>query len=75
MHVNVDDLDDIACACGNTFFIQAFVLKKVSALRSPTGIESVGMQQTFICSKCSKELEQSSLTSQSNEQPKSKLIH
>ena len=45
--------DTITCEnCGNASFIQAFFLKKVSALVSPTGKEAVIPIQVFSCGNC-----------------------
>ena len=38
--------------CGNASFIQAFFLKKVSALMSPTGKEAIIPVQVFSCGNC-----------------------
>ena len=38
--------------CGNASFIQAFFLKKVSALVSPTGKEAIIPMQVFSCGNC-----------------------
>ena len=38
--------------CGNASIIQAFFLKKVSALVSPTGKEAIVPMQVFSCGNC-----------------------
>ena len=38
--------------CGNASFIQAFFLKKISALMSPTGKEAIVPMQVFSCGNC-----------------------
>ena len=40
MRVNLQDADDVACdECENTYFSPAIIIKRVSALLSPTGQE------------------------------------
>ena len=38
--------------CGNGLFIQSFFLKKISALVSPTGQESIVPVQVYSCGNC-----------------------
>ena len=38
--------------CGNYFFIEAFALKEVSALLSPTGRNELAPIPIWICSNC-----------------------
>ena len=41
------------CAkCGNTIFIQGYVIKKISAIMSPTGEEVIAPVQVFNCGNC-----------------------
>ena len=40
------------CACGNKIWVQGNVLKKISALMSPTGKEQIVPIPIFVCSKC-----------------------
>ena len=45
--------ETIVCEnCGNASFIQAFFLKKVSTLVSPTGKEAIVPMQVFSCGNC-----------------------
>lgn len=43
---------NIVCKCGCKTFVEASVLKKVSALVSPTGKEDIFPVPVYICSKC-----------------------
>ena len=55
VQIDISKADTITCDdCGNASFIQAFFLKKISALMSPTGKEAVVPMQVFSCSNCSK---------------------
>ena len=53
LQLDISKTDTIVCEnCGNASFIQAFFLKKVSALVSPTGKEAVVPIQVFSCGNC-----------------------
>jgi len=53
LQIDISKTDTITCEnCGNASFIQAFFLKKVSALVSPTGKEAVIPIQVFSCGNC-----------------------
>jgi len=54
---NIDptELPSITCGCGSDTFMEALKLKKVSALVSPSGEESIAPIQTFVCTQCGKE--------------------
>ena len=53
LQLDISKADTITCEeCGNASFIQAFFLKKVSALVSPTGKEAVIPIQVFSCGNC-----------------------
>ena len=53
--IDISKADTITCDdCGNASFIQAFFLKKISALMSPTGKEAVVPMQVFSCGNCGK---------------------
>ena len=53
--LDISKADTIVCEeCGNASFIQAFFLKKISALVSPTGKESIVPIQVFTCGSCGK---------------------
>jgi len=51
--VSLDQTDEIKCdKCGSNAFHPAFLLRKVSALISPTGKETVIPIQVFACDAC-----------------------
>ena len=53
LQIALSKTDTIVCEeCGNASFIQAFFLKKVSALVSPTGKEAIVPMQVFSCGNC-----------------------
>ena len=53
LQIDISKADTIVCEeCGNASFIQAFFLKKVSALVSPTGKEAIVPIQVFSCGNC-----------------------
>ena len=55
LQLDISKTDTITCEnCGNASFIQAFFLKKVSALVSPTGKEAIVPIQVFSCGNCGK---------------------
>jgi len=53
LQLDISKADTIVCEeCGNASFIQAFFLKKISALMSPTGKEAIVPMQVFSCGNC-----------------------
>lgn len=53
LNVDLSQAVDLECAdCSNKTFTPAFVLKKISALLSPTGKETMVPVQIFECSRC-----------------------
>ena len=53
--VNVDltDAETLVCGkCDNKIFIQGYVIKKISAIISPTGQEVIAPVQVFNCGNC-----------------------
>ena len=53
VQIDISKADTITCDdCGNASFIQAFFLKKISALMSPTGKEAIVPVQVFSCGNC-----------------------
>jgi len=51
--INLKDAYDISCdECGSNYFTPAFQIKKLSALVSPSGQETMIPIQLFQCSKC-----------------------
>jgi len=53
LQIDLSKAETIVCEnCGNASFIQAFFLKKISALMSPTGKEAIVPMQVFSCGNC-----------------------
>ena len=53
LQIDLSKAETIVCEnCGNASFIQAFFLKQVSALVSPTGKEAIVPMQVFSCGNC-----------------------
>jgi len=53
LNVDLSQAQDIVCkSCGNYTFQNVFIMKKVSALLSPTGKEGVVPIPTFACNAC-----------------------
>jgi DNA-directed RNA polymerase subunit RPC12/RpoP len=50
---NLTTADTVVCEnCGHHLFVNSFVLKRISALISPTGEEILAPVQVFACTKC-----------------------
>ncbi len=53
INVKLEQTDEMTCdECANTTFTPVFLLRKVSALVSPSGKETVFPIQVFSCSSC-----------------------
>lgn len=53
LQINSNNSEDVLCeGCGGGHFEQAFIIKKISALISPTGNETFVPIQLFRCSEC-----------------------
>ena len=53
VNINPDDLTDVVCEkCGNQTFTMAFLFKKISAVLSPNGQESMIPLQIYKCDEC-----------------------
>ena len=53
VQVDLKDADTMKCqACGNSIFIQGYVIKRISAIVSPTGEEVIAPIQVFNCGNC-----------------------
>ena len=53
MKVDLSQSTAVTCeACGHDVFIPAFKLRKLSALLSPHGKETMVPMQVFACAKC-----------------------
>jgi alanyl-tRNA synthetase len=54
MNVNLTEVDNVTCEeCGGTHFSPTFIIKRISALMSPTGQETMAPIQIFKCDSCS----------------------
>jgi len=53
INIDLKNAEDIKCdECENTYFTPTFMIKRLSALISPTGQEIMAPVQLFQCSKC-----------------------
>jgi hypothetical protein len=51
--VDLSDAETMSCGkCDNKIFIQGYVIKKISAIVSPTGQEVIAPVQVFNCGSC-----------------------
>jgi|TARA_B100001971_G_C18018920_1_gene446336 hypothetical protein len=51
--VDLSQAETILCeSCNNSLFIESYVLKRVSAIVSPTGQEGIVPIQVFACGSC-----------------------
>ena len=54
INVDLSQAEDIACEeCEGKLFSPAFMIKRISALMSPTGQETLAPIQIFKCDSCS----------------------
>jgi len=53
VQLDLSDADTMKCqSCENPVFIQGYIIKKVSAIVSPTGKEVIAPIQVFNCGNC-----------------------
>ena len=53
VQVDLSDADTMKCqSCENPVFIQGYIIKKISAIVSPTGKEVIAPIQVFNCGNC-----------------------
>jgi hypothetical protein len=53
VQINPNDLEDITCdKCDSQCFEQTFLFKKLSAILSPTGQETIMPMQIYRCADC-----------------------
>ena len=53
VQVDLKDAETMTCQkCDNKIFIQGYVVKKLSAIISPTGQEVIAPVQVFNCGSC-----------------------
>ena len=51
--IDLSDAETMPCQkCGNSIFIQGYVIKRISAIVSPTGKEMIAPVQVFNCGNC-----------------------
>ena len=51
--VDISKADNVVCEeCGNYLFIMSYVIKKVSAIMSPTGQDVIAPVQVYSCGNC-----------------------
>jgi hypothetical protein len=51
--IDLADADTMKCqSCENPVFIQGYIIKKISAIVSPTGEEVIAPVQVFNCGNC-----------------------
>jgi len=51
--VDLSEADTMKCqSCENPIFIQGYIIKKISAIVSPTGKEVIAPIQVFNCGNC-----------------------
>ena len=58
VNVNIDELPNVKCVCGSELYTNIFMVKKISALQSPTGKEEIMPSPLIVCSNCGKPLEE-----------------
>ena len=53
VQLDLKNAETMKCAeCDNSIFIQGYVIKKISAIVSPTGEEVIAPVQVFNCGSC-----------------------
>ena len=53
VQVDLSDADTMKCqSCENPVFIQGYIIKKISAILSPTGKEVIMQVPVFRCASC-----------------------
>ena len=53
MNIDFEQTTPVVCdECGHDIFTQALKMRKISALLSPTGQETMIPMQVFTCAKC-----------------------
>ena len=58
INVDLSDAETMICEeCGNKVFLQGYVIKKISAIISPTGQEVIAPIQVFNCGSCGEMLD------------------
>jgi len=52
INVNLNEVPNLMCDCGHKLYKKVFVIKKISALVSPTGKETIIPIEVYACDKC-----------------------
>ncbi len=53
MPLDLSQATDVTCTeCNNSLFVQAYQMKRLSAIVSPTGEEALVPISTFVCKNC-----------------------
>ena len=52
MQVNIEDTAEHICPCGCKYFLPVVLVRKVSALISPTGQEMIAQLPALVCLEC-----------------------
>ena len=53
INIDLSDAEDVKCdSCGNYTFVEVVMMKKVSALVSPSGKDAIVPIPTFSCNAC-----------------------
>ena len=53
VQLDLKDAETMTCQkCGNKIFIQGYVIKRISAIVSPSGQEMIAPVQVFNCGNC-----------------------
>jgi len=53
VQIDLSEADTMKCqSCENPVFIQGYIIKKISAIVSPTGKEVIAPVQVFNCGNC-----------------------
>jgi len=74
MKINVGDLPEIICSCGNKFWLQAMTLRKLSKLLNPKGEDGVIPIPDMVCSKCGKSVYEIEEVEDDPNKPRLKLV-
>lgn len=59
INIDVDSLPILKCECGSEFWLTVTIMKKVSAIVSPSGQEGYVPIQNQVCMNCGKPIEMS----------------
>lgn len=52
VNINLNDVPNLSCGCGHKLYKKVFVIKKISALVSPSGKETIVPIEVYACDKC-----------------------